>query len=64
VPEEALPVKCTEHDKVIPHYRCDESERWLDERDAVAPSTTEGHRSMSDTAERDGVQEVIYGVPC
>ena len=25
-------MKCTEHDKVIPHYRCDESERWLDER--------------------------------
>jgi hypothetical protein len=25
-------MKCTEHDKVIPHYRCAESERWLDER--------------------------------
>lgn len=25
-------MKCTEHGKVIPHYRCAESERWLDER--------------------------------
>jgi hypothetical protein len=25
-------MKCTEHGKVIPHYRCGESERWLDER--------------------------------
>jgi hypothetical protein len=25
-------VKCTEHDKVMPHYRCAESEQWLDER--------------------------------
>lgn len=25
-------MKCQEHDKIIPHYRCAESERWLDER--------------------------------
>jgi hypothetical protein len=23
-------VRCAEHGKVLPHYRCDESERWLD----------------------------------
>jgi hypothetical protein len=34
-------VKCTEHGKVIPHYRCAESERWLDQRTPQAASGCE-----------------------
>jgi hypothetical protein len=39
----AVPVtRCTEHGKVLPHYRCQESERWLDE---LAVRTTETNPS-------------------
>lgn len=32
----ALPVgRCAEHGKVLPHYRCEESERWLDGLDVT-----------------------------
>jgi len=30
VPAHPLPVRCAEHGKAFPHYRCEESERWLD----------------------------------
>jgi hypothetical protein len=29
-------MRCAEHGKVLPHYRCEESERWLDR---LAPET-------------------------
>jgi hypothetical protein len=48
MPEEALPVKCTEHGKIMPHYRCAESERWLDERTPQDPNM--GERSHSPVA--------------
>jgi hypothetical protein len=32
VPAPAVPVsRCSEHGKVLPHHRCQESERWLDD---------------------------------
>lgn len=33
--------RCTEHGKVMPHYRCDESEDWLDELTQVADELSE-----------------------
>jgi hypothetical protein len=43
VPAASVPVsRCTEHNKVLPHYRCEESERWLD---GLAARTTETHPS-------------------
>lgn len=43
VPAPAVPVnRCTEHGKVIPHYRCEESERWLDNLAAAAGSSSVG----------------------
>ena len=29
---EIVLARCAEHGKVLPHFRCEESERWLDDR--------------------------------
>lgn len=39
LPAPAVPVgRCGEHGKVLPHYRCEESERWLDDHASTASS--------------------------
>lgn len=41
VPAHPVPVgRCGEHGKVLPHYRCEESERWLDDLAARTPGSS------------------------